>query len=83
MEQNGIQVIKKANPVHAIKLYEYKYSGREDVIFYNKTEKQPLSYIILKSDLDKILDLSLNKEIKSDSERKISIIPKITEILVP
>ena len=64
LEQNGIQVIKKANPVHAIKLYEYKYSGREDVIFYNKTEKQPLSYIILKSDLDKILDLSLNKEIK-------------------
>ena len=63
LEQNGIQVIKKANPVHAIKLYEYKYSGREDVIFYNKTEKQPLSYIILKSDLDKILDLSLNKEI--------------------
>mgnify|MGYP006250873955 FL=1 len=64
LEQNGIQVIKKANPVHAIKLYENKYSGREDVIFYNKTEKQPLSYIILKSDLDKILDLSLNKEIK-------------------
>ena len=64
LEQNSIKVIKKANPVHAIKLYEYKYSGREDVIFYNKTEKQPLSYIILKSDLDKILDLSLNKEIK-------------------
>ena len=60
----GIDIKKKANPIHSIKLYEQNYRIKEDVIFFNKKSKQPLSFVILKNDLEKILDENINNKFK-------------------
>lgn len=59
---------KIANSIYSIKLYENSKDHLDpDSIFYNKTKKVPLSYIILKDKLSKELD----KEIKKLKIKKV------------
>ena len=48
---------KISNPINTIKLYENNKNYLDpDSIFYNKTKKMPLSYIVLKDHLNKALE---------------------------
>ncbi|MEL0177443.1 MAG: hypothetical protein VW810_04000, partial [Pelagibacteraceae bacterium] len=59
---------KISNPINTIKLYEnHKDYLDPDSIFYNKTKKIPLSYIVLK---DKLYE-ELSKEIKNLNIKKV------------
>jgi len=59
---------KISNPINTIKLYEnHKDYLNPDSIFYNKTNKLPLSFIVLK---DKLFD-ELSREIKNLDIKKV------------
>ena len=54
---------KICNPINTIKLYENHYNYLDpDSIFFNKTKKVPLSYIVLKDKLNKQLELEIEKQ---------------------
>ena len=54
---------KICNPINTIKLYENHNNYLDpDSIFFNKTKKVPLSYIVLKDKLNKQLELEIKKQ---------------------
>ena len=54
---------KICNPINTIKLYENHNNYLDpDSIFFNKTKKVPLSYIVLKDKLNNQLELEIKKQ---------------------
>ena len=54
---------KICNPINTIKLYENHNNHLDpDSIFFNKTKKVPLSYIVLKDKLNKQLELEIKNQ---------------------
>ncbi len=51
-----VDLDKIANPIFSIKLYEKDFNEAPDTIFYHKIEEAPLNYVLLKDDLEKLLD---------------------------